>query len=405
MSHIFISCSHKDIDQAMQFSELLDKHGFSTWLYDRRLKGGDEWVRIIDDNIRYADAVIVVLTRISNKSPYVIYEWSLALGLDKPMIPVHFENVPKKELHDRLASLHRPQSTDLVNIVQLLEQEIAATKRHTIIVPRQAPHVIHEIAALVDNSDQDKRENGLYQLVTMRHSTDIVPLLLQALDSPLPDVQRKTIDHLQELGDRRAVPHLLKKLDDPHEWIRIDAISALGRLGDSSLVDEFLGRFGSSGPREKEYLLYALGDIRDPLALPKIVEALTEPEHDDETDTWSIRHAAERALEDYGRSVIPLIIETCISTDNESLQVRLAHVIASMCFVETENRHFTRTRKAEVVELKQSGFEALREMAGSCPAVLDTLEKWYSNQWSEQYKRAKEVLEKILFPNGKPSTE
>ena len=60
---------------------------------------GQEWHKEIDEAIRDAFAMIVVITRAARNSEYVTYEWSSAIGMNKPVIPILYEET---EIHPRL---------------------------------------------------------------------------------------------------------------------------------------------------------------------------------------------------------------------------------------------------------------------------------------------------------------
>lgn len=98
MKHIFISFSPKDRRHMLTLRENLLRIGYTPWI-DPNPRPGQDWRFGIDDAIRSADAVIVIVTPAAAESIYVTYEWSLALGLGVPVIPVVFAKVKQ---HPRL---------------------------------------------------------------------------------------------------------------------------------------------------------------------------------------------------------------------------------------------------------------------------------------------------------------
>jgi hypothetical protein len=98
MKHIFISFSPKDRRHMMTLRENLLRIGYTPWI-DPNPRPGQDWRFDIDDAIRSADAVMVIVTPASAESIYTTYEWSLALGLGIPVIPVVFAKVKQ---HPRL---------------------------------------------------------------------------------------------------------------------------------------------------------------------------------------------------------------------------------------------------------------------------------------------------------------
>ncbi|MGB1285604.1 MAG: TIR domain-containing protein [Aggregatilineales bacterium] len=101
MKHIFIAYSPKDRKPMTVMRDYLLANGFRPWI-DPTPAPGQDWRFAVDDAIRAADAVLLIMTPAAAASTYVTYEWSLALGMDIPVIPVIFE--PSK-MHPRLSGL------------------------------------------------------------------------------------------------------------------------------------------------------------------------------------------------------------------------------------------------------------------------------------------------------------
>ncbi len=68
--HLFISYSHTDWDYVAALAERLEAAGIEVWC-DRQLKGGFSWSQQLEDRIRQAHAVLVVLTPASSASEHV----------------------------------------------------------------------------------------------------------------------------------------------------------------------------------------------------------------------------------------------------------------------------------------------------------------------------------------------
>lgn len=101
MKHIFISFSQRDRKHMTTMRDNLIRIGYRPWI-DRNPRPGLDWRFEIDDAIRAADAVIVIVSPVAAESTYVTYEWSLALGMGIPVIPVVFT---KAKMHPRLQTL------------------------------------------------------------------------------------------------------------------------------------------------------------------------------------------------------------------------------------------------------------------------------------------------------------
>ena len=101
MKNIFISFSQRDTRHMMTLRENLIRMGYKPWI-DPNPRPGQDWRFEIDDAIRGADAVVVVVTPSAADSTYMTYEWALAIGLNIPVIPIIFE---RARMHPRLQML------------------------------------------------------------------------------------------------------------------------------------------------------------------------------------------------------------------------------------------------------------------------------------------------------------
>lgn len=100
MKHIFVSYAHEDKDFARQLRSRLRESDRIPWQDLRNLRGGEDWQVSIDDALRKAEALVVIMSPHANRSQYVTYEWAFALGAGVPVIPV--VRKPSK-LHPRLS--------------------------------------------------------------------------------------------------------------------------------------------------------------------------------------------------------------------------------------------------------------------------------------------------------------
>ena len=98
MKNIFLSYSRRDIKRVEELRQALIGQNYRPWI-DPNPRPGQDWRYDIDDAIRNADAMIVVITPDSANSVYVTYEWSYALGLGVPVYVVIFHAA---QMHPRL---------------------------------------------------------------------------------------------------------------------------------------------------------------------------------------------------------------------------------------------------------------------------------------------------------------
>ncbi|MGZ6301982.1 MAG: TIR domain-containing protein [Ktedonobacteraceae bacterium] len=99
---VFISYHHEDADSAENLMNKIKGAGFDSWVDSENLRAGEEWQVSIDQAIKSAFALIVIMTPNAQASEYVTYEWSFAWGAGIKVIPVMYKQT---QLHPRLKTL------------------------------------------------------------------------------------------------------------------------------------------------------------------------------------------------------------------------------------------------------------------------------------------------------------
>jgi hypothetical protein len=97
MTRIFISYSSHDSAYADTYYEALNERGHEVWMDRAELKGGQEWVRIIQDKIRWADSMVVLWSSSALASTWVEMEMTYAHTLRKKIIPVRIDDTSPQE--------------------------------------------------------------------------------------------------------------------------------------------------------------------------------------------------------------------------------------------------------------------------------------------------------------------
>ena len=99
---------------------------------------------------------------------------------------------------------------------------------------------------------------------------------LQAGDGATSRMNSAIAQTLGSIGDARAVPALLKLLKSKDDYVRIDAIQALGSLKATEAVPALmeLALDDASSPQVNRRAVAALGDIGDARAVPVLLKAL-----------------------------------------------------------------------------------------------------------------------------------
>src|SRR5450759_3535943 len=113
MSHIFISYTNHDIDFAENLIVRIQQEGFKVWVDNDSLLAGYDWRGAIDDAIKNAFALIVIMTPEAKSSELVTYEWAFALGAGVNVIPVLLENTI---LHPRMEALQYLDSVSYTHL-------------------------------------------------------------------------------------------------------------------------------------------------------------------------------------------------------------------------------------------------------------------------------------------------
>jgi nicotinamidase/pyrazinamidase len=135
---IFISHHSHDVTLARQMKSHLAKLAGSKgarlcapWLAADDIEPGDEYRQSIDDALRAARAVVLILSPESCSSMFVTYEWAYALGRGIPVIPVLLR--PGGKIHPRLEVLqylsfekHSDQPWD--RLMAIVSRKIMASK-------------------------------------------------------------------------------------------------------------------------------------------------------------------------------------------------------------------------------------------------------------------------------------
>src|SRR5947209_5130646 len=180
MRHVFISCKHDDGDFADILISKLEKAGFETWIDKNHLYAGEDWRAEIDQAIKDAFALIVIMSPEARSSEYVTYEWAFAYGTGLKIIPLLYKNT---KLHPRLEALQYLDFTSrtsrpwdaLIEVVKnasslpVLDPKLTPTSHN---IPSYLKQPIEEL----DSADAHERRDAVKKLAKLDH-----PLARQAL--------------------------------------------------------------------------------------------------------------------------------------------------------------------------------------------------------------------------------
>lgn len=196
MEHIFISYSHEDSDFADELMKDFEQAGYKTWSDNRNLAYGTNWKQGIDDAIQNAFVIIVVMTADARQSEYVTYEWSYAMGLGVPVIPVVLE---KMELHPKLEELqHVNFSRSRAKQLQNLMGQFDALRIQFWVRQLQAPRYPDRIRAVRRLAELDAK-TAVTELINVMHT-----------DRGRKSVRPVAADALEKIGTSEALTAVQK---------------------------------------------------------------------------------------------------------------------------------------------------------------------------------------------------
>ncbi|MFC7357200.1 toll/interleukin-1 receptor domain-containing protein [Jejudonia soesokkakensis] len=140
---LFISYSRRDTEYVSTLVEALRKQGFEVW-FDKNIRTGTDWDSTIEEELKKADAIVLVLSKTSVESDNVKDEMSFGIGMDKPVIPIKIEecDVPmrlaRKQFVDFTTMGHEEGFERLVNDLHIgLKEAETAVPKGTFKPPKQ----------------------------------------------------------------------------------------------------------------------------------------------------------------------------------------------------------------------------------------------------------------------------
>lgn len=226
---IFISYSRRDTEYVSTLVEALRKQGFEVW-FDKNIRTGTDWDDTIEEELKKADAVVLVLSKTSVASENVKDEISFAIGLDKTVNPIKIEecDVPmrlaRRQFVDFTIMGHEAGFERLVNDLNINLKE-AATK-----IPK-------------GTFTPPKTSNSTANVV-VKGSKKIVPYIIGGLVALILFIVliMKCGDATTEKTDPN-VEEMLSEANSPAWQTAIDA----------NTVNSYLGYIYDHGPRDLKY--------------------------------------------------------------------------------------------------------------------------------------------------------
>lgn len=117
MSHIFVSYSRKNQENAQQVVDRLRGEGFVVWQDISNIRGGDVWLTAIRQGIQDCDAMVLLWSAQAKESRFVQDEIDHALFKNKVIVPIFLDDTPAD---DSFAKYHGFPLDELHRVLESL---------------------------------------------------------------------------------------------------------------------------------------------------------------------------------------------------------------------------------------------------------------------------------------------
>lgn len=122
---VFISYAANDTAMAKQLAEALAQAGVGSWLAVREVTLGEQWAERVENELRNARTMVVLLTPASANSASILFEVGAAIADSKTIIPVLLDGIRPEDVP---AILRKHQSVQASTPRQAAETIAAAVK-------------------------------------------------------------------------------------------------------------------------------------------------------------------------------------------------------------------------------------------------------------------------------------
>jgi HEAT repeat protein len=307
MRHIFISYHHGDGDFAEVLINRIEKAGFETWVDNDRLRAGEDWRTEIDQAIKTALALIVIMTPEARSSEYVTYEWASAWGAGVKVIPILYKDT---KLHPRLEALQYLNFTSRTArpwdaLIEVIKNEAKVQVSNPSTSLTGVPSYLKHSIELLYSADPQERKHAIEILAQLDHPLAL-QALINALQHPLADVRIAAALVQGKLHELRAIPGLIEALRVTDKSVYSAAQENLIEIGDSS-INELLEVLKDEDAEVRCRATEVLGNIGHPSALSGLMEALKDEDE-------QVRGKAAWAL---GKIRSPIAISALLETFND----------------------------------------------------------------------------------------
>jgi HEAT repeat protein len=296
MRHVFISYHHNDGDFAEVLINRIEKAGFETWVDNDRLHAGEDWRAEIDQAIKAALALIVIMTPEARSSEYVTYEWAFAWGAGVKVIPVLYKDT---KLHPRLEALQYLNFTSRIarpwdDLIEAVKNAASSYIPNSISSVQNIPPYLRQAIEELDSARVNVRKKAIESLAQLD-----LPMaeeaLIGAMQHPLQDVRIQAALILIGHNDLRALPGVLEALEVDDYSIRQSAYKTIDEIindenikkeGIPFLIETLRNKKRKDHVRAK--VLTMLGRIGDSSVVPSVIEAVQDKSYNVSASALSV---------------------------------------------------------------------------------------------------------------------
>ena len=237
--HIFISYQHEDGDFAEILINRVEKAGYVAWVDTDKLPPGEDWRSEIDQAIKSAFALIVIMTPEAKASEYITYEWAFAWGAGVKVIPLVLKHTL---LHPRLDALQNLDFSNRISrpwdkLIEVIKTAVTIQQPSNIYVPVSIPLYVKDAVPLLDSGKRAERMSAIEILGQSNHPA-AHDALMNALNHSLRDVRTHVALLLPD--EPKAVPALIEALANKEADIRRNAAEVLGKLKDNISINPLI---------------------------------------------------------------------------------------------------------------------------------------------------------------------
>ena len=247
------------------------------------------------------------------------------------------------------------------------------------------PEVIKVFVDLVSDNDTEIRILAINVLGKIGNVPEL-KYLVSALQDNEISVRESAARALGKLGKKEVGYDLLSALSDPANIVVCAAAESLGELRVDEAVEPLIGLFSNEDPKVRESAIAAIGKFQDKRAIDPLINALND---DAERVRW---YAADSLGKTGSKQAVPHLI-TLLS--DESARVRESTATAlGQIGDESAVEPLIKLLKDGDNRVAEKAADVLLSIKCKSFKLLDSIvNAFYA---SEDYKRAKEILEKQI---------